>query len=421
VGAVLRNQFMSLVGARGAGSLLQALMFVLLGRSVPVDTLGAVVAVVSAGSFLSVVFDFGAQTYLTRARALTQLSAVRGALRLNRVSGFGLSVVGSLALAGMVSLGLLPWPVILLAGWLSVEKIVETALGVFIADGSLRIPATSIFLRRVTALSLFAALAAIGCDPLLAYGLSQLLGSVGGLLHIEYHLRKLAMHNTASQPVKDVLSSSWPFWLSGVTGQARALDSVMVAVFVGPYAAGLYGAAGRLVNPFLLASGALSAVILPHSARATAQKSREIATKLLVGGILFSILLASSWFFADELMVLLFGSQYSAAGKFLTIALIGMPLLTLTSQFTSILHGWGQERYIALNSLTFAIFLVAAMLCGSLWFGALGLAFVIAIAYTLRALLLYWRILKTSSLTPKGFSILSGTWYWPWKGPRNRR
>lgn len=115
----------------------------------------------------------------------------------------------------------------------------------------------------------------LALDPLFAYGFGQAAATALGLALLLGWLRRKQLLRFQRVSVRAIVTRTWPFWLSGLTGQARSLDTTIITLSAGPYAAGLYGAASRLMNPFLLASGSMSSVLLPHATRSSEALQRK--------------------------------------------------------------------------------------------------------------------------------------------------
>lgn len=78
----MRRQFAVLTAARAIGSLLQAISFVILGRTLDIEMLGIAAAIVGLGALLAIGFDVGLQAYLSRERARGETERVVAAVGL---------------------------------------------------------------------------------------------------------------------------------------------------------------------------------------------------------------------------------------------------------------------------------------------------------------------------------------------------
>ena len=262
-GRAVRAQFLGILVSRGLGSGLQALALIVLARSVPAASFGAVTAVIALVGFLLVVTGFGMAAFVPRARALGADDDVRAGLRLNWLSTAVTTPV-LLAVTGWWAVEHhAPLAVALICLSLGLERNVDTVLGVPIADGDARTAATSMVLRRTVSLVVLVLGIVAGVDPVVAYTLGLLAGAVAAQVHVRLRVRDLP-GNASAVPTRELARRGWPFLVANVAGQARTLDVPLVAAVLSPAAAGLYAAAVKLVQPVLLIPQSLAAVVAPR-------------------------------------------------------------------------------------------------------------------------------------------------------------
>jgi O-antigen/teichoic acid export membrane protein len=384
------RQVVILVGSRGLAAVLQSVSFMLLSRAVDLHTFGVIGVVTAIAGFALLVSDLGVTATLSRARARQDHALVRGALQLNDVVTVVSAVVFGVAAGFAAAPGV---ALAILAVSLTVERNVETHLSVFYADGSRFVPAVSILGRRLLMLAVFWGLLQASMDGALAFGIAQLAGATFSQVLQRFTVAPVA--RTASPlGLGTVFRGSWRFWASSVLNQVRILDSAIVGAFASVASAGLYAAAQKLVNPLLLLPASLSQVILPAVARDRSNVRR--ITKRVCGLFLVTyVVIVPVTFFARDLLDLLFGSPYGDGASILVWAMLGFPMLALSGPLAAILQGLGDEGFVALNGVFFAVVALIAMVGGAIMFGPTGVAAGMTIAYTLRTPVLIVRIFRS--------------------------
>jgi len=373
----LRRQFLGLLSARAAASLLQAAAVVLVGRSSGVAEFGRLGVVLSVGAVFMTVADLGASTLLVKARADGDDALVRSLLSLNAVttaaaSGLGVVVWGAF---GALSGSLAPYWAVLAFLALAVEKNVDTALGVSVAEGASRPTLISVLLRRSVQLVVMVVLQPV-VGALSGFALGYLLSVATAQLHLRRELSSLGVKVGAAglAELRAAAKACAPYLVSNVSAQSRMLDVSIVAATAGAGSAGLYSASQRLANPILLIPQALTSVLMPHATRGTARRAKEITHQLALGTLVLCIAMASAVFWAEPLIVLLFGSAYAGAGSVLAIMLVSLPLVGLSSALGSVLQARGKQMYVAANGLVFAALGLAGLWVGASQLGAAGAA-----------------------------------------------
>ena len=371
---LLGRQFLSLSSSRVLAAVLQAVGFLVLARIVTVGEVGIVALVTSVGIFAALVTDLGVATMLNRARAQGENELVRGAIRTNHRTAAILAVVEVGAVVILAAYSLTPWPLVLLLVSLTLERHTETTLNLFFADGNSRVPAQSIFGRRVLGLGVFVSLALFGVGGVLAYCAGQLVGNVAAAMQLVFVMRRMPGLDGDCAGVRTVVAASWPFWLSSVLNQVRVLDVTVVGAVLGTQFAGLYAAAQRVINPLLLVPAAIASVLLPHSTRLKRAEAARLSFHLSGQFMaIFAIIIPLS-FFATTGVILLFGEDYRDSGTVLAVALLGLPFVALSGPLTAILQSQGLERLIAVLSGAFALLTLAGLVIGTLLFSMVGTA-----------------------------------------------
>ena len=387
----MRAQFLVILISRGLGSVLQAAVLILLARAVPASTFGLVNAVIGIVGILLVVTGLGMSVYLPRARARGDTADVAAALRLNTLS----NVVAGLVLAGAIAIwtdrGGLPVALAVIGLSLALERNVDTVLGVPIADGDSRTPAVSMLLRRSVSLVVLLVGLRVGADPLWSYGAGLLAGAVAGQLHVRHVVD--VDHGAGRSPARVVLRQAWPFLVSNVTGQARTLDTAIVAATLTAASAGLYASASKLVQPLLLIPQTIGAVVTPHAARLAPLAARRLGVRMSLLFVAALVPIIPLMLVAEQLIVVVMGPTYAGAGPALAWSLAGLPFMSLAASLGGLLQGQGAEKLVAVNGTVFGLLMFPAIVVGALSFGIAGAAAGLGLSYLLRSVLLVRAVL----------------------------
>ncbi|MGO4692079.1 oligosaccharide flippase family protein [Glaciibacter sp. 2TAF33] len=381
----MRKQLTNLVLARGLASLAQAVSLIIVARLASVADFGLVAAFSAAAVVTFAVADLGLASFVTKSRALGQNDRVRGALRLNRISTAASGIIfllGSLlvyAAAGSSLVYVLPLTVAF-----ALEKNIDVALGVAVADGDRWSPGVSILLRRGLGLVLLVVGCWIGLDGLFAYGLSYLLGCIAAQAHLRrWVLRKAAPSWSSCSPThwRELVRASFPYMLNNLSGQTRILDTTLVAVVAGATVGGIYSAAARITSPLLLIPGALGTLLMPHSARLAPIAARRAAGKVALATLAVGLIaLIPTILFSSQIMSTLFGPDYGIAGTTLAWSMLGMTFIALSTPLGAILQSQGHEVAVGRLGLLFAPISLFGVGIGVMWGGAaIGAAFLAVI------------------------------------------
>nr|WP_246280620.1 lipopolysaccharide biosynthesis protein [Cellulomonas humilata] len=383
-GRAVRAQFLGILVSRGLGSGLQALALIVLARSVPAASFGAVTAVIALVGFLLVVTGFGMAAFVPRARALGADDDVRAGLRLNWLSTAVTTPV-LLALTGWWAVEHhAPLAVALICLSLGLERNVDTVLGVPIADGDARTAATSMVLRRTVSLVVLALGIVAGIDPVVAYTLGLLAGAVAAQVHVRLRVRDLP-GSASAVPTGDLARRGWPFLVANVAGQARTLDVPLVAAVLSPAAAGLYAAAVKLVQPVLLIPQSLAAVVAPRAARLDPPGARRLGVRLVAALLGGGLLLVPFMVFAEQIVTFVMGPTYAGSGPVLAWTLAGLPFFAVAAVLAALLQGQSREHLVAVIGTISAAVTVAAVPLGASLGGITGAAIALTCASVLRA------------------------------------
>ncbi|WP_432794320.1 oligosaccharide flippase family protein [Rhodococcus ruber] len=369
----MRMQFVSVLGARMAGSALSALGLILLARSVSVSDFGIVSIAIAIGTMLSVVSDFGTQNFLSVNFATSRFDLVRSGIRIGSISVViwsALCLVGCSLIFGWNSFS---WSISAVLIALLFEKNVESLLAVSVARGDRVFPALSILTRRVAAILCFIGATALGCDGVASYAL----GAVFSVFLAQWQVMSVRLRIPGWRrfaDTSDVLKECSPFFINSTFAQVRVLDVVIVGSIASVESAALYGAASRLTSPLVLFGSALSVVVLPYAARATEASIGRFVRLVVLSSIIVSALFVLTFPFGDALMSIVYGEDFEGGGDVLSALLVGYPVFIAGSILLAVLQGRGKERFAASNSIAFAVVLAVVVTSGATMGGGEGAA-----------------------------------------------
>lgn len=391
------RQFVTLIGARVIGAALQAAVGIALARMVNPTVYGHVTAVAGALLFLFIATALGVPSYLGRARALGLESHVAAALRLNLLTTMsGVVIVAGGFITGLISVDDLGLLVMVLAVGSGLDKNIDCALALPIADGVRRGPAVSILIRRLTTAVAFFLLVQLGHGAVSAYCWASLAGPLVGQLHLSVLLRSLGMSSRKpSAPITVVMRAAGPFAVNDIALQSRSLDTALVALVATPTTAGLYAGASKLTAPFELVSSTLASIVLPRSVHLDRASRVALAIKLTLAAGLLALPAALIAYFARPIVVLVLGPDYSQASTALALIILALPATALSSPLSGLLQGVGEEKFVGRNATVFALGTLAGVGVGASLSGSTGAALAILCVAVLKVASLWRHLLRT--------------------------
>lgn len=174
-----------------------------------------------------------------------------------------------------------------------------------------------------------------------------------------------------------LLKASLPFAVIGFAlGLSYKFDSVLLNLFRGDKETGLYGSVYNLVFNAVILSNVFNTALYPTLVRHA--KAGQTDLSRIYGrafGFLAAISLpiaAGMWAISDQLVDLLFGSQYASATTALSIIVWAIPLMFASEFLGYIVVISGKERYVARAVVTSTIFNVLVNLVVVPSFGFVG-------------------------------------------------
>jgi PST family polysaccharide transporter/lipopolysaccharide exporter len=164
-------------------------------------------------------------------------------------------------------------------------------------------------------------------------------------------------------------------------------DNVMVGRLLGTAALGNYSLAFNIASAPIIIVFSVSAVLLPAYAEINTQKPAMLQAALTKSfNITLIILLTVAvpvFFFANEIVQLLFGARWTSAGSVLRILALVIPLRGLTMLTSTVFWSTNRAREVALVRVLDAVVFLAALyplvsragLPGVAWAGVIAYAF----------------------------------------------
>jgi O-antigen/teichoic acid export membrane protein len=408
-------QFASILSARILANVLQAVNVIILARAVSPSEIGMTSAIIGFCMVLFTVTDFGLSTLISKSYAREDHLMVSSALRYTTITTWAFGILALAVGVGLSAGHVIPLSLTALILSVAIDRCVEYRLSVPIAADSKIIPSSSILLRRGVQFLVFVALVLGDVSALWAYALAQLIGACAGYLQSTYFLRSRVVRVDARLPWKTVFRNSFAFFINNVTAQISTLDTFLVSAFAGAHSAGLYAAASRVTSPLILIPGTLASTVLPPAARATPGQARKAGLRIAV--LLPAVLLVVApvgYFVAEPLCVLLYGEEYRAAGRALSVLVLGIPFAVLAAALSAVLQAQGHERFVAKVGIGFAFAFISAIAVGGHVHGAIGAAVGGCLATAANCVPLVIRVFQlrdgtTSPVPPVGISNLAAT------------
>ncbi len=388
----MRRQFVLLLGSRVTASLLQAVLFALLARTVAPAVFGLVAAVTGVVGVVLVVTGAGLGTLVSRAHAQGRADEVASAVRLTWVSGVLTATGCVLALGTWSALADAPAALLLVAVALTVERTTDAALNVPIADGRVLASGWPVLLRRALAVALLVAGLSAGLDPLWTYAGSMLVGALAAQVMARL---LVPLDGRPTVPWRELVRSGSPYMWNTLAAQSRMLDTAVVASVLTPSAAGAYAAASKLVQPVLLVPQTIASLVLPRAARVDAAASRRMVRPLLLAGAASVGVVVPLAFLAPWLITLVMGEQYASSAGTFRVLLVGMPFVALSAPLAAILQGQGRPHVAAVIGVVFAVVLLVAVAAGAALAGPVGAAAGLSVSFVARSVVLVVAVLRT--------------------------
>lgn len=389
---VLIRRFAWTVVGRIIAAVLQAASLILVARGAGPETFGYLAAFMGLIIVFQTVFDFGLFTFITKLRASDPKSpSILKALTLYRNIGMALGLVLVMAatlLAGAISVIWWLFIPLALAGWL--ERQSDVRLNIALADGDVWKNSITLVFRRMLAFALLVAAMETSVDPVLAFGLGSL---TAALLSLIISHKLVALEGEHKQPStresRELLRSSRHFWINSMGVQMRNLDVLLVGVVSTPVVAGFYGSIARSLSPLLLVASSMANVLLPMATKMDRKEGRSLVVPTASLMSIITITYSSMAVFADDLVILAFGSKFLPAVDGFRVVFIGLIFASLSSIQTALLQASGKEKVVGRVSLIASVLSLAGIAIGVSLGAVMGAAIGLAFSYVAQSCMLF--------------------------------
>jgi O-antigen/teichoic acid export membrane protein len=377
------------LGARIVSAVLQAVTILLLARSLGPSDLGSYFTVVSVFAGFSALVGFGMNTRALRLAAEDHAAAKRSTMTWMRLVT---ALIGGALSAWLGSLFLLDTPVLVLiaaASYAASELVNELSQSIMLGSGRVGAAVGLMIVRRAAP---FAAViwGLAQDDATLLFGLTVACGitTVYGLVV------QRGLLSRPSSPLR-LIASSRHYWWQSIWAAAQQVDVLVVQLFLGSSAAGLYAAASRLLSPLNLVTSSLLSVLVPEMSRFTDRRkilAVYARAKRLIGGYAVALAVASP--LAGFVGPLILGSEYQASWSLFIFFVLAAGFNAASQPGMSLLYAIGEARKVA--AATFISTLVGLCLLAIL--AALG-AFLLlglysVVAFAILFVLVAWSVRK---------------------------
>jgi O-antigen/teichoic acid export membrane protein len=289
--------------------LLQAFCFIVLARQLGADGFGAVAVGISTGAVASILTGLGGGT-----RAL-RLGLEQGLKRV--ASAMFVAQCVSACISGATS-----WVVV--AGLLHREWSLGLAVGIMVASDTLcaleqavlaglqrqAASAGLLFFQRAAPFSGVVLANFMDTPAIVGYAAGAVLAAIAAVIR---PIREW------SRPIsfRRLVSTSRGYWLKNIVECLGLLDTVLVRIFAGSTAAGLYGIAGRVMNPIHIVTTSILSIVTPAAA-ALEQGSQAQATilrKCTKISVLCAVVFVMLSPVVAEIVIRILGPEYIPARK----------------------------------------------------------------------------------------------------------
>jgi O-antigen/teichoic acid export membrane protein len=365
----MRNHQAALIAYRVfsdvAGKAAFFVVIVLAARQLSPEGFGILSLGSTLGWMIAVVTDFGMQAHLARAVAREPRRArslLERWLSVRHRTAIGGLIIAALAVAFAGKPGAFSLALLLFLVTYVVSGLVEFLH--YFYRGLSRSDLESTITLWWRAAMLVCAAAALAWRPsVVTLALALLVPAVGAFVFSLHRARRLAADASdvgvanadrgglMTELTRDVLPIGAGIVLSAVYFR---VDILLIELWQGTNAVGLYNAVFRVVDAMRLFPAAVLAVALPSLCRAqTGRLLLQLATALTSVALAATIVL---WFTAGSLVPFFFGDAYVQAIPAFRILLLSLPLMSLNYALTQQLIGWnGQRAYAGVCGLALVV------------------------------------------------------------------
>lgn len=397
----MRRAFGQMIVGNLASAFLGALIVISAARFLTPSLWASAAVIVGVGPALGVVLSLGSVSFHIRELAALPSSTQRRE-RVNLFHARRLLVALPIFILGIALLAMS----ISSAGWifvLAAVRFVRGGAGVLFSSER-RFGFLSVFLvaEKLTAL-LIVVVASLA--DVISIGI---VAAAYVISYLTYIVLCMAIERTVMprRVWSDAIRSPWGIWkgssafgVASLAGPAQQLDVSVVSLFVGPFEAGLFGSASRMIGGLNFAGSALASVVLPYFAMSSS-RPKIIPVRLVLGGVLVvGMGVTTIIVFAPTWVPWLLGDAYSAAVGAICAYFLATVILTANQPMMAVLQALGDERFVMWIALCQSIAGLIAVGVGAALGGATGAA----LGYLL--VVLFISVGLGLRVLPVGFSV----------------
>ncbi|HUX35797.1 MAG TPA: flippase [Candidatus Paceibacterota bacterium] len=192
----------------------------------------------------------------------------------------------------------------------------------------------------------------------MAFTLSYAVGTAAGLLATLYVLRKDlagALSNFSKSLVKEILSSAWPFAISGVLGLLLLnTDILIIGMFRSAADVGFYSASIRIIQLLYIFAGVVASSSLPIFSRFVNEEKERIRSalqKIIKFAFSFSLPVAFLGIVGGpQIIDFLFGKEYASAAPSFQILLLTLSFSFVAAILSNIIFVYNKQKILILYS-----------------------------------------------------------------------
>ncbi|WP_110883530.1 lipopolysaccharide biosynthesis protein [Mycolicibacterium wolinskyi] len=379
----LKQQYSWILAGRLTGAAVQAASLTLVARWSGPAEFGFFAAAYGIALVTQTVADLGLTKYIVQLRVSDRSDGgIGAALRLGRNISIISTVVGTVALVAVGTQIPAVMALCLMPLWMSSEKQVEAWLGVSLADGKLWHNATSLVFRRLGALVVLLVAHAAGLDPVPSYLVGLTLFSLLAWWHVRIVTDDVRTDRTVR--AKSLLVGGRHYWFNSLAVQAMNFDVTVVAAMASAQSAGYYAAASRLTTPLRIVPTSFATLLFPAAAKAQLSGARPLL-KAVGGLIAITTVMYIGLAVALPILVpLVLGPSFDPAAPVIQVVCVGLIFAAITSQFNSLMQGWGYLRAVTIISTASTLLSLIAIAIAAAHWGALGAGFALAGGYVVQ-------------------------------------
>lgn len=360
--------------------LISLFYFILLARYLGADSFGKYTFALSFAALFSVLIDFGLFLVLTREIARDRSKSKE---YFSNILGFNIIAGLSVLILIYIVINALGYPVVTknLVYFSAIIILLDTiALSfyyLFRGHLNMKYESLGIILHKTILLFVGIVLIYLKVQVVLML-LPLLIGSFFYLGNAIFFLkRKLGfwpIPRFNKKILKSLLKISWPFFIAAGFAKLYATsDIILLSYMAGDKSVGLYNAAMKLVNAFLLLiAGSLSTALYPSLSYYFIKSKQQLSslfTKSVFYLMLMTIpLMTGLLILAEPIIVFVYGIEYLSAVIILTLLTLSIPFMFLDfiisallnacekQKMNTLIHGIGVFIFIGLNLILIPMF-----------------------------------------------------------------